>query len=78
MADIDPGTIVVVKPGVLWKGRDIGEKYGLVVDSESYVLVRIDGIQENVKLLRAEIEKQITEEEYYLDDLTDIFTNEDW
>jgi len=74
MADIKPGTIFRVKPGVLWKGEDIGERQGEVLNSDSYVLAAVDDVNGEVKLFRFEIENIITEEDYF----ADIFETELW
>jgi hypothetical protein len=75
MADIQLDTIVKVKSGTLWRGVDIGNKIGLVLDNFSYLLVEIDGIDEPVKLLRTEIEppQQIEDDDEISNMLNEFF-----
>lgn len=56
MGDVAKGSWVKIKSGVLYQGLDLSNKYGIVVDSESYIVVEIPSMEtEQIKLLRTEI-----------------------
>ena len=62
MGDVLKGTWIKIKPGVVYQGVDLSDKYGIVVDSESYVVVEIQNTKSRIKLLRTEIAEYLEDE----------------
>lgn len=53
---MDKGTIVRIKPNVFYRGFNLSGRIGVVVSSDSYILVEFSEIDEPVKILQYEIE----------------------
>lgn len=75
MQELFPGSYVTVAPGVFWKGEDLSGRVAQVVDTKSYILVEIKGINGQVKLFRSEITDDTLD---YLDGFQEIFETGIW